>query len=165
MKDEPAVNVRSYQVAADTLYPAVIETLMMKKFSLADEDRANGLVTGKRFFNKGKRNTVLALQAKMIAKGDRQTALFLNAIETTEKNFVADRTRFLLFIIPLPGGGGKEVSQMKETEKVVEDRKFYDKLFDDIEARLSSPVTEAPPAEQAEAGEESRALPPEQAAL
>ena len=61
-----------------------------------------------RSIKKGKRTWILALQAHFFKLDDNKTRLYLNAIETTERTYVADRTRFFLFVVPLPGGGGKE---------------------------------------------------------
>lgn len=55
---------------------------------------------------------------------------------TTERSYVADRTRFFLFIVPLPGGGGNEASTVKEGEKVINDKNFCKKFFDEIEKTI-----------------------------
>ncbi|OQX53929.1 MAG: hypothetical protein B5M48_02070 [Candidatus Omnitrophica bacterium 4484_213] len=62
----------------------------------------------------------------------------------SERLFVADRTRFFLWLIPLPGGGDKEVSKIKEEEKIIEDRKFYQRFFDRdrIEEEINKPKEE-----------------------
>ena len=65
-----------------------------------------------------------------------ETTLFLSAIETTERLYVSDRTRFFLLIIPLPGGGGKQATKIKEKERPVEDRKFYQQFLDAIEKEI-----------------------------
>jgi hypothetical protein len=41
-----------------------------------------------------------------------------------------------LFIIPLPGGGGKEASSIKQKEKTVQDRAFYKNFFKEIEKEI-----------------------------
>jgi hypothetical protein len=140
MKDTEEINSKSYNFSQDVLFPAVIETFMIKKFIIEHEEPGQGLITGARYFNHGKHNSILALQAKFIKKGDQKTTLFLNAVETTEKNFVQDKTRFFMFLVPLPGGGGKQVSTMKESEKIVEDKEFYDTLFALIDTKLGQEV-------------------------
>jgi hypothetical protein len=37
----------------------------------------------------------------------------------------------------LPGGGGKSASQIKEGEKIIEDKKFYQDFFKEIEREVS----------------------------
>lgn len=138
MLDTEESNLRSYQVSQDVLYPAVIETFMIKKFIIEHEEPSQGMITGTRYFHHGKNNSVIALQAKFIKKGDQKTTLFLNAVETTEKNFVQDKTRFFMFLVPLPGGGGKEVSTVKESEKVIDDKEFYETLFAMIDKKIES---------------------------
>ena len=141
MKDTQEINFKSYNVSQEVLYPAVIETVMLKKFTIENEDPGQGLLTAARYFHQGKNNSILALQAKFIRKGDQKTSLFLNAVETTEKNFVQDKTRFFLFLVPMPGGGGKEVSTMKESEKIIEDKEFYDVLFALIDKKIAQDNT------------------------
>lgn len=138
MKDTEEINSRSYNVSQNVLFPAVIETFMIKKFTIENEEPEQGSITGSRYFNHGKKNAIVALQAKFIKKGDQKTALFLNAVETTEKNFVQDKTRFFMFLVPLPGGGGKQASTMKESEKIIEDKEFYDALFALIDKKIES---------------------------
>ncbi len=136
MKDSEAFNSKSYNVSQDVLLPAVVETFMLKKFIIENEEPDQGLITGTRYFNRGKNNSIIALQAKFIKRSDQRTTIFLNAVETTEKNFVQDKTRFFLFLVPLPGGGGKQASTMKESEKIVEDKEFYDILFALIDKKM-----------------------------
>lgn len=141
MLDTEEINLRSYDVSQDVLFPSVIETFMIKKFIIENEEPAQGRLTGTRYFHHGKNNSVIALQAKFIKKGDHKTTLFLNAVETTEKNFVQDKTRFFMFLVPLPGGGGKEVSSYKESEKVIDDKEFYDTLFAMIDKKIADDAT------------------------
>jgi len=37
----------------------------------------------------------------------------------------------------LPGGGGKDASQIKEGEKVIDDKKFYQDFFNEIQGEVS----------------------------
>ena len=118
-KDGDSFNNRTYNVPASELYKIVNHVLMVKNFITEKEDEESGFIMGKRSFQRGKRTIVLVAQAKIEPVNDKRTLLFLNAIQTTEVSYIADRTRFLLFVIPLPGGGGKQASQIKEGEKVV----------------------------------------------
>ena len=128
-------NSRTFSCQEDLVYAALLKALYSRQFIVENEDKETGDLLAKRSFQKGKRSITLLLQAKMIA-GKDETTLFLSAIETTERLYVSDRTRFFLLIIPLPGGGGKEATKIKEQERPIEDRKFYQQFFDAIEGEI-----------------------------
>ena len=129
---------RTFQCALPELHKAVVRVLLTKKFVIDHEDAVNGTLTASRYFTHGYQTIVVLVQSKIIPKSDTAQELFLNGIQTTERNYVADRTRFLLFIIPLPGGGGKEVTQSKEAEFVINDKKFYEDLFNKIQSEVDT---------------------------
>ena len=112
--------------------------LLSKKFVVDHEDQASGLITAKRVFSKSYQNVAVVVQTKIISQGDKEQELYLNGVQTTERNYVADRTRFFLFIVPLPGGGGKEVTKAKESEIIIDDKDFYKDLFDAVQKELPS---------------------------
>jgi len=120
------------------LHKAVTQVLLTKKFTIDHEDAINGTLTGSRYFTHGYQKIVVVVQSKILSKNDKEQQLFLNGVQTTERNYVADRTRFLLWIIPLPGGGGREVTESKESEFVINDKPFYDELFNDINKSLTT---------------------------
>jgi hypothetical protein len=136
MKDKPSYNSREFSVSPDILYQAVMRIIYSKNFIVEKENQKDGFILAKRYFQKGKRNVILALQAKILPYADNKSLLYLNAFQTTERLYVADRTRFFMFIIPLPGGGGKEATKVKEGEKIIEDKKFYGELFSAIENEI-----------------------------
>src|ERR1700693_1553068 len=117
MKYNDPGNLRDYSVGKEALYPAVLKTFLAKKFVIENENQTDGTLVGKRSLQAGKTTGVLLTQARILGSGSDLSALYLNAVETTEREFVADRTRFLLFVIPLPGGGGKEATTVKEGER------------------------------------------------
>lgn len=137
MKDNDPSNVRDYPVGNEALYTAALKTFLAKKFVIENENQAEGSLIGKRSVQEGKTTVVLLTQARIIASGSDRSSLYLNAIETTEREFVADRTRFFLFVIPLPGGGGKQATTVKEGERAVEDKKFYNELFASVEKEIA----------------------------
>jgi len=106
-EDQDPFTSHIFQCSLPTLHKAVAQVLLTKKFVIDHEDAANGTLTGSRYFTHGYQTIVVVVQSKIIPKSENVQQLFLNGIQTTERNYVADRTRFLLFIIPLPGGGGK----------------------------------------------------------
>ena len=136
--DNDPFTSHTFQCSLPVLHKAVAQVLLMKKFAIDHEDAANGTLTGSRYFTHGYQTIVVVVQSKILSKADNIQQLFLSGIQTTERNYVADRTRFLLFIIPLPGGGGKEVTQSKESEFVITDKKFYGDLFNEIQKVITA---------------------------
>ncbi len=136
LNDKPSYNSKSFSVSSDDLYQAVLKTVFSKNFVVEKEDKENGFLVAKRFFQKRKKTIIVALQAKIISQNEDHSLLYLNALQTTEKLYVADRTRFFMFLIPLPGGGGKEATKVKAGEMIVEDAEFYADFFKIIEKEL-----------------------------
>jgi len=141
-KDKPAYNSKSFAVNRDILYQATLRAICARNFIIEKDDQEKGFILAKRSFQRGRKTIILALQANASFDEAQKTTLYLNALETSERYFVADRTRFLLWLIPLPGGGGKEGSSVKEGERVIEDKTFYENFFVEIdeEARRLSKV-------------------------
>ncbi len=135
-KEDSGYNSKEFSVSKDILYDAAIRTICSKNFIIEKEDKENGFILAKRSLQRGKRTTILVLQAKITANQENKAALYLNALQTTERFFVADRTRFFLFIIPLPGGGGREATTIKEGEKIIEDKEFYQNFLLAIEKEI-----------------------------
>jgi hypothetical protein len=130
--EKTSFNQKEFGVSQDILYQSVVRAMLSRSFIIENEQPAKGFILGKRSFQQGRKTTALLLQAKMIPEGDSKTRLYLSAVETSERLYVVDRTRFFLFIIPLPGHGGQTATQVKEGEKVVQDKVFYRKFFDFI---------------------------------
>lgn len=141
-KEAPAANQKEFFVSREALYQAALKAVCSKNFLIEKEDRENGFILAKRYFQRGKQSIVLALQAKIVAEGENTAILFLNALETTERTYVSDHTRFFMWIVPLPGGGGKEASSIKAGEKIVEDPSFYKNFFAIISQELGNLVEE-----------------------
>ncbi len=135
-KEKTTYNVKEFSAPSDSLYQAIVKSIYSQNFAIENEDKTKGFILAKRYFQRGKRNVILILQAKIIPDNENKSTLYLNALQTTEKLFVADKTRFFLWLIPLPGGGGKEATKIKEEEKMIEDKEFYKKFFEEIEADL-----------------------------
>ena len=135
-REKPAHNFKDYSSSQDTLFKAVIKTVLARKFIIEEEDEEKGFILAKRFFQKGKNTIVVLVQAKVTSFGKNISTLYINALETTEKVYVADRTRFFLFIIPLPYGGGKEAHKVKEGEKIIEDKGFYEDFFAAVDKEI-----------------------------
>jgi hypothetical protein len=138
LNEQPVANTRHFPVTADTLYQAVIQSMLERNFLLENESKTNGFLLGKRTIQDGRRTASILLQAKIVPSGEEASTVYLNGVQTTEVSYVADRTRFFLFLIPLPGGGGKEASSIKEGEKTIRDPKFYDVFFKTIAQAIAS---------------------------
>ena len=136
-KDKDVYNERAFTTTPLQLQQAVTEMLLSKKFVIDNNDPITMTVSARRFFSRSRESIVVVVQAKIIPVDDMVQKLYLNAVQTTERNYVADRTRFLLWVVPLPGGGGKVVSNTKESEMVIEDKDFYRDLFDEIQKKIS----------------------------
>ena len=136
-KDKTSYNRRDFHVSREILRQAVLRIFCSRNFIVEKDDREEGFILAKRSFQKGKRNILLMVQAKMLSYNDEFNTLYLTAVQTTERAYVADRTRFLLFLIPLPGGGGKEVTTCKENEMTIKDKKFYQDFFTSIDQEAS----------------------------
>jgi hypothetical protein len=136
-KGKSAYNARQFPVNKDTLYQATLRTICARNFIIEKEDREKGAILARRSFQYGKRTVILLLQANVSPDGKEEATLYVNVLQTTERYYVADRTRFFLWIVPLPGGGGKEGTHVKEGEKIVEDRRFYERFFVEVEEAVS----------------------------
>lgn len=137
-QDKPTYNSRQFPVGSDTLYKATLRTICAKNFIIEKESPNEGFILAKRSFRRGKRTSVLVLQAKISSIAADKTTLYLSALQTTERYYVADRTRFFLWILPLPGGGGKEGTAVKEGEEIIEDKIFYQNFFAEIEKEMKA---------------------------
>lgn len=135
-RDKPAYNSRQFPVNKDILHRAALRAVCARNFIIEKEDSEKGFILAKRSFQRGRRTIVLVLQANASFDEAERTTLYLNAMETTERYYVADRTRFFLWLIPLPGGGGKEGTSIKEGERIVEDKTFYENFFVEIEKEI-----------------------------
>lgn len=136
-REKAAYNSKKFPVSKDILFNAVLKAVYSKQFIVDKEELESGFILAKRVFQKGKKTTVLLIQAKITSDSEQKSALFINAIQTTERLFIADRTRFFMFIIPLPGGGGKEAKKITEEERQIEDRKFYNDFFSCVEKEVN----------------------------
>ncbi|MFA6217688.1 MAG: DUF2242 domain-containing protein [Candidatus Omnitrophota bacterium] len=135
--EKESYNSKEFSVPANILYQATSRAICAKNFIIEKEDAVKGFILAKRSFQRGKRSVVLVVQAKMDSSCNDKTTLYLSALQTTEMFYVSDHTRFFLFLVPLPGGGGKNASQVKEGEKVIDDKEFYKSFFTEIQREVS----------------------------
>lgn len=138
LKEKPIDNFREFPTDKKTLHQATIRAVCSKNFIIEKDDEEKGFVLAKRFFQKGKKTIVVILQAKITSDEENKSSIYLSGLQTTQRLYQADRTRFLLWIIPLPGGGGKEATKVQEAETTIEDRKFYQDFFGLIEQEVKN---------------------------
>ncbi|MEK6845739.1 MAG: DUF2242 domain-containing protein [Nanoarchaeota archaeon] len=135
-KEKANINSRTYDVSVNACFDVFKQVILKKNFSFVSEDKEAKRLQAARYFQKGTRNIVIVLNASLQSLEENKTTVYLNAVQTTEKLYARSRTRFFLFIIPLPGGGGEEAVKLKEEELTIEDKKFYDGFFDEIDSEI-----------------------------
>jgi hypothetical protein len=142
--ERPAYNFKDYNYPHELVYDAVIRAVLVRQFIIEEENKESGFILAKRYFQKGKKSTMLLAQAKITSFGKNNATLYLNFLETTERLFVTDRTRFFLFIIPLPGGGGQSTSTVKEGEKMINDESFFNDFFAAVDKEVALLASQIP---------------------
>lgn len=135
-KEKANINSRTYDASINACFDTLKQVILKKNFSLVSEDKETKRLQASRYFQKGRRSIVIVLNANLQSLGEDKTAIYLNAVQTTEKLYAQSHTRFFLFIIPLPGGGGEEAVKLKEGEITIEDKKFYEGFFEEIGEEL-----------------------------
>lgn len=135
-KEKANINSRTYDASINACFDVLRQVILKKNFSLASEDKEAKRLQATRYFQKGKRNIVIVLNANLQSLEENKTTVYLNAVQTTERLYTRSHARFFLFIIPLPGGGGEEAVKLKEEESTIEDKKFYEGFFDEIDTEI-----------------------------
>lgn len=135
-KKKPDINSKTYDASIDTCWKAVKQAVLKKNFNISYEDEKLKRIQAERFFQKRKRTIAIVLAVNLQSLEENQTIVYLNAIQTTEKLYKRSHSRFFLWIIPLPGGGGVEAERIKEGEKTIEDKRFYEEFFEKIEREI-----------------------------
>ncbi|MEW5894422.1 MAG: hypothetical protein AB1650_01505 [Candidatus Omnitrophota bacterium] len=143
LKEDEVGNSRTLGASRQAVYNAFLKTALLKNFIIKEEDAAVGSILAERAVEKGKRTYIVSLQARIFEDAPEKSSLFINGSERCERTFVRDNTRFFLFIIPLPGGGGKEASSIVESVKALRDHRFYDDFFSMVQANIIEPTSPA----------------------
>ena len=116
-KNKPNFNLKSFSAAQEVLYQATVNAICSRQFMIEEENKEKKIISAKRLFQKGRKTITVLLQAKISPGEENSSNLFLNAIQSTQGSYVADRTRFILWFIPIPGGGKKRQSRLKKKKK------------------------------------------------
>ncbi len=137
LKEKALDNSKIYAVSKGAVHTAVLKAFLSKSFVIEKDEADKSFILAKRPFQRGRKMIVMLVQAKIMDDSDSKTILYLNAFQTTERCYVSDRTRFLLWVILLPGGGGKQASTVKEEECLIQDQKFYHSFFDLVDDQVA----------------------------
>lgn len=131
-KGKENINSRTFDTSIDNCFNALKQVILKKNFSLRYEDEKLEKLQAIRYFQKGKRSIAIVLNANLQLIEENKTTIYLNAIQTTEKLYTKSHARFFLGLIPLPGGGGETAERLKEGERTIEDKKFYQEFFGEV---------------------------------
>jgi len=137
-REKENINAKTFSAPFEACFNAVKQVFLNKNFALSYEDKKTGRLQGTRFFQKGKRTITVVITADLQSLGEDRTIVYLNAVQTSEKLFTKGHTRFFLWLIPLPGGGGETAERLKEGKKTIEDKNFYQLFFKDIGAEIQA---------------------------
>ena len=135
-KEKTNINSKVFDISINTCFDVLKQVILKKNFSLASEDKEAKRLQASRYFQKGKRNIVIVLNANLQSLEENKTTVYLNAVQTTEKLYAQSHTRFFLGLIPLPGGGGETAARLKEGEITIEDQKFYEGFFEETDEEI-----------------------------
>ncbi len=112
-------NSKTYPASFDTCWLAANRAMLGLNFGIDRQEKDNGLLQASRYFQQGPETTTIVLKANLQSVGDRSTTVYVNALETEEKLFTRSHRRFLLWLIPLPGGGGVDANRVTEASRTV----------------------------------------------
>ncbi|HYA90617.1 MAG TPA: DUF2242 domain-containing protein [Thermodesulfobacteriota bacterium] len=106
--------------------------VLNQNFRIEREDLQARSFTAARYFEKGKDSVVVTVNANVIAAGKDKSTVYASATQHVEKVRVKT-DRALLGLVP----AGSEATKVKQEERTIEDKDFYNKLFVSLEKELS----------------------------
>jgi len=127
------INTRIYNASTETCWLALKQTLLKNNFAIEKEENQSQIQATKSFEKKALTVNVV-LQVNLQPYENDRTQIFLNATQITKKTYTSRRTTMLL-LIPVPTGTDASQTQ---TEKTIEDEKFYNAFFDQIAAEIKN---------------------------
>ncbi len=131
-KDENSPNVKTFNVLPDDCYMAGKRAVLSKNFRIEREDLQARSFTVARYFEDGKDCIVITINANVMAAGKDKSTVYASATQHVEKVRVKT-DRALLGLVP----AGSEATKVKQEERTIEDKEFYNKLFTALEKELS----------------------------
>ena len=157
-KDREHFNANTYPVDLETCWAAANRVVLALNFGIDHQEKEHGAVQASRSFKEGQRTTSILLKVNLQPDGERRTRVYVHAVQATERVFTRSHTRFFLWIIPLPGGGGIEANRVKEGEWTVEDKQFYDGFFKALDQELRAAQALPPIKADKEGGQRPRQM-------
>jgi hypothetical protein len=131
-KDENSPNVKTFNTLPDNCYLAAKRAVLSQNFRIEREDLQARSFTAARYFEDGKDSIVVTVNANVIAAGKDKSTVYASATQHVEKVRVKS-DRALLGLLPV----GSEATKVKQEERTIEDKDFYNKLFAAIEKELN----------------------------
>jgi len=129
--DENSPNVKTFHVLPDDCYIASKRAVLSQNFRIEREDLQARSFTAARYFEDGKDTIVVTINANVIAAGKDKSTVYASATQHVEKVRVKTE-RTLLGLVP----AGSEATKVKQEERTIEDKDFYNKLFAALEKEL-----------------------------
>jgi hypothetical protein len=131
-KDENSPNVKTFNALPDNCYLAAKRAVLSQNFRIEREDLQARSFTAARYFEDGKDSIVVTVNVNVIAAGKDKSTVYASATQHVEKVRVKS-DRALQGLLPV----GSEATKVKQEERTIEDKDFYNKLFAAIEKELN----------------------------
>ncbi len=112
-KEDSFSHIKEFNVDKEILFISLIEVLCLRQFTIISDDEEKGVVLAKRVFLKDKTNYNLNIQGKIIRENENKYMLSINTVEAVETV--------------------KGMKRVLKREKLINDKKFYEKFFSEIE--------------------------------
>jgi len=129
-KDTNVFNTRIFDVSKDQCYQIVKEVGLGNGFRIVSEDISQGKIEFEKYFQERNRTISITLQINLTSVEETKTKVHLNAFQTTQALYRSRSVTHLL-IIPIPTG--VQASTVKEKQQTIEDKRFYNAFFTQIE--------------------------------
>ena len=129
--DANSPNVKTFNVLPDDCYIASKRAILGQNFRIEREDLQARSFTAARYFQDGKNTVVVTINANVIAAGKDKSTVYASATQHVEKVRVKTE-RTLLGLVP----AGSEATKVKQEERTIEDKDFYNRLFAALEKEL-----------------------------
>jgi len=134
IKESPSYNTKLYNVSVEKCWVAVKQVLLKNNFAIFNEDTNLKKIQAQKDFQKSSSlNITVMVSIDFLPVEENKTQIFLVGTEIQKKTYTSKTVTHLL-IIPIPTG--TNVTQ-SETRKTIEDKKFYEKFFKEINNELN----------------------------